>query len=309
MSIEETNNSVEETSTENQSVSSETPDETVEESETSDQDESTQESKADDESQSDEEGEESNEETESKDEKPGKKGLGVQKKISKLVKKLDMKDQEIEYLKKQLFGKTPQEKVESTTDDQSQISKLEKPKADDFETYEAYTEALTDWKIEQKESEKQAKAKEAQTKTEYQKTLDAHSERVAKFMEKNPSYKDVVEDFIEEHGDINFSFGLQQAVLTSDLSAELMNELLQNKDEVDRLNSLDLTRVAKEIAKLELRLNPDSSPKPVKLTKAASPMKTLNSKSNGTVKKSIFDKDIPFSEYEALRMQELKNKG
>ena len=67
----------------------------------------------------------------------------VAKRINKLTSKLSEKDAELAALKAQLENKHVEVPVVES----------KKPKFDDFSTIEEFTEALTDWKLEQKQNE------------------------------------------------------------------------------------------------------------------------------------------------------------
>jgi len=82
-------------------------------------------------------------------EEPVVESNNVQKRISKLTKKLADQGAEVEYWKQQaLAHKAPQE----------QVVQDGKPILDNFETVADFTEALTDWKLEQKAMKELANA-------------------------------------------------------------------------------------------------------------------------------------------------------
>jgi uncharacterized protein YozE (UPF0346 family) len=282
-----------------QSASVEATDEITEESDASEETEELEASQNDEESQDEDQSKEA-------DEKPKKKG-GFQKRIDKMTKRLSAKEQEAEYWKaealKQKTADAPKKEVES-------IAKVEaggKPSADDFESHEAYVEALTDWKIEQREAKKEQAQKQEQAKSAYQKQIDEHNKRVVEFQKEASDYKEVVQDFIEEHGDIKFSLALEESIISSENGPALVYELLKNKEELDRINSLHPLVAAREIGKLEARLakaSESSEKKEIKTTKAPKPLTPVGTKSSGAGKKSIFDPDLSQREYEAIRDKE-----
>lgn len=76
----------------------------------------------------------------------------------------------------------------------------EKPKLEDFDTQEEYVEALTDWKLEQRLSEREQKRDEAdqttKAKAKVEELQKAFSTREEEFRAKTPDYDDVWPNFI-----------------------------------------------------------------------------------------------------------------
>jgi uncharacterized protein YozE (UPF0346 family) len=294
---------------ETKSASAEKADETIEESETSKE----LESKESEESES----EESSEEKESKDDdesldgeqKPKKNG--VQKRIDKLVKKNSEKDREIEYLRKELMKKgseQPQEK--GAEKPEVKEAKEGKPSADDFENHADYLEALTDWKLEQKEKAKEAAKKADDLKSNYQKAIEKHNERVGEFKKAQADYEEVISDFIEEHGDLKFSIALEDSILASDVGPQLVYHLAKNKEELDRINALSPLAAAREIGKIEARLSKKSQPLAEKKhSKAPRPIEPVNTGRGSSIRKSIYDESLSQSEYEQLRKEQMAKRA
>lgn len=274
------------------------------------QDESTEESETS-ENQADQEeseGEESEESQDQEKEEKSKSHKGVAKKIGKLTKRLSMKDQEIEALRSEL-AKHSKPATETSQKSEEAISAEGKPTPNTFETYEEYLDALTDWKVEQKDKAKEEKLKADQRKTEQQKTVDAHLQREKDFAEKNPEYKEVVTEFMGDLQDtgVQVSLALEHLIVTSDMGPQVVLELAKNPDEFQRLNGLEYGTLAREIGKLEARLTKTSESKPEKkITNAPKPIVPVNTKGSSVVKKSIYDPDISQAEYERLRRQQQK---
>ncbi len=127
--------------------------------------------------------------------------------------------------------------------------------------------------------------------------MDEHQSRVDSFKKAQPDYVEVLEEFIEEHGDIQFSMGVQESILQSDLGPAVIYELARNKSELDRINSLGAVAAAREIGRIEARLQKSSeSLKEIKqetkkLTKAPAPLTPVGSKASGSFNKSPNDMD------------------
>lgn len=144
--------------------------------------------------------------------------------------------------------------------------KSEKPVADNFDTHEAYVEALTDWKVEEKlaennkamsEKEKQRAEQTALSEKEAQWTA-----REAEFMKTRPDYDDVIQTF-------------REFVPKDQNSAMIVHEIINRPDGVDLVYALgkDLD-MAEEIfskpasfaaRKLNNVLKQDTSPQKVAL--------------------------------------------
>lgn len=125
-----------------------------------------------------------------------------------------------------------------------------KPSLDQYETLDEYTEALTDWKIDQRETVRtQAEQQKAETnkRSEVQKSF---ADKAAKFKAVTADYDDVV----AEIADAELSPGMYEAVVDSPLSAELTYFFGKNVDEFERINNLPPLAAAREIGKLEAKL-------------------------------------------------------
>ena len=262
-----------------------------------------------DESDTSEEGSESeNEESEPQDEEAGdekpKKQSGFKKKIGKLTSKLTAKEKEAEFWKAEAL-KSRENPAKTQEPVKPQVSES-KPKAEDFETYEEYTEALTDWKIEDREVKKEAKLKEAQVQKEFQSRTQEFQSKVAEFAKEHDDWDDALED-VE---DINVPIALNEVIISSDIGPALMYELAKNRAELERICKMSPLAAAREIGKLEARLakpSTDSSEKRQLKSNAPPPISPVGSKS-GTVKRTIYDANLPFAEFERLRKDQLKSK-
>ena len=232
---------------------------------------------------------------ESKEEPKQKKKGGFQKRIDKLSSRASKAEQEAEYWRAEaLKGKTPDKAPETPQQAKPQIEG--KPKAESFDTHEEYVDALTDWKIEQKENERSEKSKQAQVKTEYEKTVQTFQSKVQEFKSKTPDFDETLSDV----DDIDMSFGIQEAILSSELGPELMYEISKNRKEYERINGLSAVAAAREIGKIEARLaKSESSEKPeIKITKTPAPIKPVGTSSTKTGKSL---EDMSFADYKKAR--------
>jgi hypothetical protein len=261
--------------------------------------EETDESK--DESESENETDDSND---SDKDKPRKKG-GFQRRIDKLNSRISDKDKEVEYWKAQALKDVSAEKkvVESKV-----VASEGKPIPDSFDTHAEYVEALTDWKTEQKFKEREQAIEKSNLQSEQQKLITAYNERAKSFAEKNDDYYDVIESV----DDIPVSSTIKEIILSSENSAELTYELAKNREEFARICKLSPIAAAREVGKIESKLSlKTSDSKPIetkKITNAPKPIETIGKGSSGAIRKSITDPDIPFSEYERIRREQIKRR-
>lgn len=267
--------------------------ETTEELEESSQDES--EGQDEDDSDSDE----------STNQKPKRKS-GFQRKIDKLTKRNAEKERELEYWRAEALKSKQQKPETEQAQEQVETPKLShqddgRPNADEFDTYEAYIDALTDWKLEQKERAKEIQAKETQVKNEYQAKVDAHSKRLNEFVQKHDDFQEVIENV----DDINMSLAVQQAILESDDGPHLMYELAKQRDEYARICQLPPFAAARELGKFEAQIKASSTQKQVteiKKPKAPPPISPVGSKVS--MSKSLSDMD--YDEYRRVRLEQMR---
>lgn len=275
-------------------------DETLEASETSEEEAVETEEESEDQAES----ETDSDDEQKADERKPKKGLkGVEKKIKKLTSKISAKDQEIEFWKSQAMKAGGQKEPQQIETPKKEADPSDKPKAENFDSHEEYVEALTDWKLEQREKAKEAKAQQEQIKKQHETQIQTFQDKVKSFAEKHDDFQDLM----EEVNDIPMSIAVQEGIVSSEFGPELMYELAKNRSEYERICKLAPIAAARELGKIEARLSKaaESETKPeIKVPKAPKPMTPVGAKSGGPVKKTIFDPNISQREYERLRAAE-----
>jgi hypothetical protein len=259
------------------------------------------------------EGEESETDSESKDDGKektvGKKKGGFQRRIDKLNAQKSAIQQEAEYWKQMALKSAGAQKDESKPVDQTKPATADgKPKADDFDTHAEFVEALTDWKTEQKLSERDQKLERSKLQTEQAKLVQTFTERREAFLKTAPDYDEVMESV----DDVPLTPALREIILTSENGPEIAYELAKNRDEFERISKLSPLAVAREVGKLESRLSAKSSDgktEQKKITKAPKPIDPVNAGGKGSAAKSIADPNLSQAEYERLRKEQMKRKG
>jgi hypothetical protein len=234
--------------------------------------------------------------------KPKKKGF--KKRIEKLSRRLSDKEREAEYWRAEALksqGANQETQPIKAKENASQPD-ADKPKADDFDSHEAYVEALADWKVEKKLKEKETKAKEAEVKTQYQEQVTHFQKKVLQFQASREDFQEVLEDV----DDIQMSPAVREAILTSENGPELMYELAKNRTEYERICSLPAVSAAREIGRFEARIQTPESPKVVKETKTTKAPKPLSPVGTKTAAVSKSMDDMDYDEFKRARMEQLK---
>lgn len=235
------------------------------------------------ETEQDDQGQEHNQDDESEGEDRKRRRGGFQK-------KLERKDAEIEELKRQLAdkqdnGKKPEPRTLSD----------DKPQLDSYETYEDYYEALTDWKVEQRFKDKDAKAKEAQAREESGKKLDTYNKRAAEFKKTTPDFEKVIADFSE---DVDITPAMEHAILESEVGPQLAYYLANNPDEAESIAKMGVMQMNRYLGKLEAKLE-SNPPKVIKTTNAPAPISPVGKASSASTK--TINDEMSYEEYRKMR--------
>lgn len=237
----------------------------------------------------------------SKDEKKKRKS-GFERRIEKLNARIAERERELDQLRTDSKrGQASSQDV--ATSEAAQVAD-EKPKADNFESHEEYVEALTDWKLDQREKQKETKSREESLKSEQQKVESAHQERMAEFIKETPE----MGELLAENSDMQISLGLRHGIIDSDMGPAVLFELLKDPDTFDRINGLNPWAISKEIGKIEARLEQSATSErieqPKKQTKAPAPLKGLSAKGSAQPKSL---EDMDYEDYRKARLEQMKN--
>lgn len=230
------------------------------------------------------------------EDKPKKKS-GIQRIKERHARELAEIRREIDSLKAQ----APRDKREDES------KPVEKPKADSFDSHEEYVEALADWKYDQRKKADDISQKEAQVKTDFQKTVEGFQSKVKEFQKTKKDFEDVLGDV----DDIRMSVGVQETILSSDVGPQVMYELAKDRENYERINALSPLAAARELGRIEAHIHQrleSSNEEPKKNTSAPQPIKPVGGMSAGGAKKSVSDPDISFADYERLRREQMKRK-
>lgn len=215
---------------------------------------------------------------------------------------------EAEFWRKQALEGASEKKPEAKPEAASAVEPVGKPNLEDYETHAEYVEALTDWKIDQREKAREEKAQRSQLEAEQKKTVETHLERVESFKKQAHDYDDV----LAEIDDLIFPPAVIDAISSSDLGPQVAYELAKNREEAERIAKLPPGAAYKAIGRLEAKIEArasDSKPiEPKKITQAPKPIEPVGSK-GGRVEKSIDDPSLSQAEYERIRREQLKRRA
>lgn len=223
------------------------------------------------------------------------------------VRKIDKLTRELEQLKAQLAAvQTPKPGPEKPAEAAG------KPRLHDFPTLEAYQEALTDWKMDQREAARQAEAQrhEAETAAAKLQTDWQSSETAARTA--HPDYDDIVQSVRAPEG--TGVPAMRQALLEDEAGAEILYYLGKHPDEMRKIAAMPLASAAVAIGKLAVKLTPPApdsgKPKPQHVSSAPRPPAPLSRPSAGTSKKDILDEDFARSDFKGWsKLREAQLKG
>ncbi len=192
-----------------------------------------------------------------------KKG-GVQKRIGELVREREEAKRETEYWREQAMKGQP--KAEPIKND-------EKPKVDQFQSYEEYLEALADYKAEQKFTERERKREQ---ETQQERATREFNDMRATFAERIEQAAEKYEDFEEVafSEDVPVSEAMATAIMQSDLGPDLLYHLGQNPKEAARIARLPPIAAIRELGKLEAKLSEPPTKRASKAPEPISPVGT-----------------------------------
>lgn len=230
------------------------------------------------------------------------KGFG--KRISKLVKKTQTLSQELEYWKKQAI-ESQSGKEQAGSQKAAQSKQDARPQAEDFESYEDYQVALSSYGARKALGAELDEIKRTlngtKTESSEEKALKSFEKRTKEFAKEHKDYADVIQslDGISVHKNV------EQAITLSEYGPQLLYELAKNPDLAEEIADLPPILQFKEIVKLEQKIEARRNAAP-KTTKTPAPPNPVGAKSEG--KRSIYDSNLSFAEYERIRKEQLKSR-
>ena len=229
--------------------------------------------------------EENGSDSEAESEKPKKSGF--EKRISKEVARKNDALREMEYWKKvALERQSEPQRAEPVA------QAAQKPVFTDYNDLEAYTEALTDWKLEQRFTEKEQKSKAATVVKNY-------NDRVTEFSKVRPDFQEVL-----ANSDLVISDPVKELIFDSDVGPAIALHLAENEELAERIKGMSIVRQVAEIGKLEDKLTQKKVDKKV-VSKAPAPVSPIKGGAPVTAK-SLDDPSVPNDEWIKMRNKQTK---
>ena len=190
---------------------------------------------------------------------------GVQKRIDKAVRAqrdAERRAQEAE-AKLATAGSQPAGKPDTA----QPVEAAGRPESSKFETYEAYVEALTDWKIEVKA--------QARSNAESARAGNAAFEARVAAVKADPDYADY-DEVIAEMGTMPISRAMHDAIRESDVGPQLAHYLGLNPEEAARIAKLPPNAGARAMGAIEAQLSkPPAEIKPAAVKPLPRPAKAI----------------------------------
>jgi hypothetical protein len=206
---------------------------------------------------------------------------GARKRINKLVWQREEAKREADYWRSQAQRQAQQ----TTPPEQPKPSNDGRPNVNDprWKTYEEYTEALAEWtadrKIEARLKVEQERSVQTSKQRRMAEAMETFNERAEKVREKYPDYDELFDSAL-------ISEAMAEPILGSDSGPEIAVYLAKNPDVAKRLYRLDPTSAAREIGKIEAKL--DDLLQENTVSNAPPPMKPIRPK--GEVSNQLSDK-------------------
>lgn len=185
--------------------------------------------------------------TEKTEEKTAAEAKGAEKRIKDLVAKHRTAEREAAYWKGVAEGKVkPQETPRQETAPKG------KPTIDQFENYDEYIEALTDWKVEQRFEASKTETTKTKEQERREARIKSFNERITEAADEDP---DIMEYYQDDTLPISQSMG--EIIMDSEAGPQLLKYLGENRKEATRISRLSPLAAAKELGKIEDKiLNP-----------------------------------------------------
>lgn len=140
-----------------------------------------------------------------------------------------------------------------------------RPSREQFQDDESFIDALTDWKLDQRERGQKQVEQQRQVKTLAEKTEKIYAEA-----EKIPGFDR------DDFDSLPLTPVIAQALTDSDVAPKLMAYMAQHPEEVSRIGALSPARQAVEVGKLEVKLTTTA-----KAPKAPAPIETVTGAAAG----------------------------
>jgi hypothetical protein len=235
--------------------------------------------------------------SEDSEESPQKaKHPNVQRRIDRLVREKYQAIGRVQELERQLAGsRPPQQSGPPPAPPQTQQQYTGRPVESQYERYEDYIEALTDFKTAQAYQRIQQETEQRQVQQRQQALQSEWQSRVQAYKAQAPDFESVLSDA----EDIQLSPALQQAILEHEAGPRLAYELAKDRKTLERIAKLPPASAIRELGKFEaLNLNGDT--KAPAISKAPPPISPVGT---GSTKSTKSPDEMTHKEYRAWRIK------
>jgi hypothetical protein len=183
------------------------------------------------------------------------------------------------------------------------IYSIQKPKREGFDSDEEFVEALTDWKIEQKEYVN----RDRQFKNELQQKALDFQKKEAVLSNEIPDYYEA----IEESRDVRINQAAVNAMVESDIGPQLRYYFAKNPEEAEKTLSMKPTEAVKFIGRIEAKIEADIKNKKSvtaknKTSNAPPPVKPVKTNSGGNTHVDLNDPNVPIDVWLKRRREQAK---
>lgn len=220
----------------------------------------------------------------------------VQKRIDEVIWQREEARREKEYWKMQAEARARAEKAPEP--EPTPVIPVQPPRQEEFETYEAYDEALFDWRYQQRvakeASERQRQVKQQQEQ-EYAAKLDAWTE------DGGNKYPDFVQVALKQPADGGPTITpfMAGAIQDSPVGHDVAYYLGKNPKEALRISKLSPVAQVREIGALQIRVQ---TPEQKTTTNAPTPTKPVGGKEGPSIKLE----DMSYDQYRDYRIAQMK---
>lgn len=220
-------------------------------------------------------GEQSAEEPDAETETEQKKSpsRGVQKRLDEITREKYEWKREADYWREQATAKGDKQ---DTTPQPAASIPTTKPDPSQFDDYNEYVEALTDYKVMQSREKDREESKKHTEQAEQQRHQSELQQRQSKFREsatvKYPDFDDVM----YSAQSVPCTENMMSAMIESDMGPDMVYFLAKNPNESARIAQLSPMTQIREIGKLEAKLSSIKPPEPKRITKTTEPIKTVS---------------------------------
>jgi hypothetical protein len=228
------------------------------------------------------------------------RGSSRQRKIDRLVKEnTELQQRVLALEQKPLAAEEPGQKPKAPADG--------KPKLEDYQTLEDYQEALTDWKLDDRERKRQAAEAEREAREASEKVQAAWSKQVKAASKVHEDYEDVIDTVKAPEGP--GVAAARQAMLEDDNGAEILYYLAKHPADMKRIAALSPVSAVREIGKLSASFTPAPENGKPKVTGAPKPPPPSGRPSKVT-SESLDDPEVvkDYARWEKLRRAQLGRK-